>query len=137
VGIWFAVELRPGEKIRVALLSVTEGEDKPLKYPTLFNSADAAVITKMDIAEPCGLTASWRSGISTRSGRDADFETSSKTGRGWGVAGLFGGERVCGLAELAELVPECVMAEKKVSAETGKADVEAYLARVPDRADDA
>jgi len=43
-----------GEKIRVALLSVTEGEDKPLKYPTLFNSADAAVITKMDIAEACG-----------------------------------------------------------------------------------
>ncbi len=43
-----------GEKIRVALLSVTEGEDKPLKYPTLFNSADAAVITKIDIAEPCG-----------------------------------------------------------------------------------
>ena len=42
-----------GEKIRVALLSVTEGEDKPLKYPTLFNSADAAVITKIDIAEPC------------------------------------------------------------------------------------
>src|ERR1700759_2817119 len=43
-----------GEKIRVALLSVTEGEDKPLKYPTLFNSADAAVITKMDIAEAVG-----------------------------------------------------------------------------------
>jgi len=42
-----------GEKIRVALLSVTEGEDKPLKYPTLFNSADAAVITKIDLAEPC------------------------------------------------------------------------------------
>ena len=40
-----------GERIRVALLSVTEGEDKPLKYPTLFNSADAVVITKMDIAE--------------------------------------------------------------------------------------
>ena len=43
-----------GEGIRVALLSVTEGEDKPLKYPTIFNSADAAVITKMDLAEPCG-----------------------------------------------------------------------------------
>src|SRR5512146_140943 len=42
-----------GERIRVAMLSVTEGEDKPLKYPTLFNSADAAVITKIDIAEPC------------------------------------------------------------------------------------
>src|ERR1700684_2018922 len=43
-----------GERIRVALLSVTEGEDKPLKYPTLFNSADVAIITKIDIAEPCG-----------------------------------------------------------------------------------
>ena len=42
-----------GEAIRVALLSVTEGEDKPLKYPTMFNSADAAVITKMDLADAC------------------------------------------------------------------------------------
>jgi hydrogenase nickel incorporation protein HypB len=32
------------------MLSVTEGEDKPLKYPTIFNSADAAVITKCDLA---------------------------------------------------------------------------------------
>jgi len=32
------------------LLSVTEGEDKPLKYPTIFNSADVAVITKSDLA---------------------------------------------------------------------------------------
>lgn len=39
-----------GERIRVALLSVTEGEDKPLKYPTIFNSADAAVVTKCDLA---------------------------------------------------------------------------------------
>lgn len=43
-----------GERIRVALLSVTEGEDKPLKYPGLFNSADAAVITKIDLTVPCG-----------------------------------------------------------------------------------
>ena len=33
------------------LLSVTEGEDKPLKYPTIFNTADLAIITKMDLAE--------------------------------------------------------------------------------------
>ena len=39
-----------GEGIRVALLSVTEGEDKPLKYPQLFHSADVVVITKTDIA---------------------------------------------------------------------------------------
>ncbi len=42
-----------GEAFRVALLSVTEGEDKPLKYPTMFNSADMAVITKVDLAEAC------------------------------------------------------------------------------------
>jgi hydrogenase nickel incorporation protein HypB len=40
-----------GEDVRVVLLSVTEGEDKPLKYPTIFNSADVAVITKVDLAE--------------------------------------------------------------------------------------
>ena len=72
-----------GEKIRVALLSVTEGEDKPLKYPTLFNSADAAAITKIDIAEPCGFDRELalhninesRPGIRV-------FETSAKTGAG-------------------------------------------------------
>ncbi len=40
-----------GEALRAVLLSVTEGEDKPLKYPTIFNSADVAVITKIDLAE--------------------------------------------------------------------------------------
>ena len=39
-----------GEDLRFVLLSVTEGEDKPLKYPTIFNSADVAVITKADLA---------------------------------------------------------------------------------------
>ena len=39
-----------GENLRLVLLSVTEGEDKPLKYPTIFNSADVAVITKLDLA---------------------------------------------------------------------------------------
>jgi len=40
-----------GEGLRLVLLSVTEGEDKPLKYPTIFHSADIAVITKLDLAE--------------------------------------------------------------------------------------
>ena len=40
-----------GEQLRVVLMSVTEGEDKPLKYPTIFHSADLAVITKTDLAE--------------------------------------------------------------------------------------
>jgi hydrogenase nickel incorporation protein HypB len=40
-----------GEDLRLVLLSVTEGEDKPLKYPTIFHSADVAIVTKMDLAE--------------------------------------------------------------------------------------
>jgi hydrogenase nickel incorporation protein HypB len=32
---------------------VTEGEDKPLKYPQMFHSSELAVITKTDLAEPC------------------------------------------------------------------------------------
>jgi hydrogenase nickel incorporation protein HypB len=40
-----------GEELRLVLLSVTEGEDKPLKYPTIFNSADVAVVTKTDLAD--------------------------------------------------------------------------------------
>jgi hydrogenase nickel incorporation protein HypB len=40
-----------GEDLRLVLLSVTEGEDKPLKYPTIFNSADVAIVTKTDLAD--------------------------------------------------------------------------------------
>ena len=40
-----------GENIRMVLMAVTEGEDKPLKYPTMFRSADLCVITKMDLAK--------------------------------------------------------------------------------------
>jgi len=39
-----------GENRRVVALSVTEGEDKPLKYPTIFQGADLAVVTKLDLA---------------------------------------------------------------------------------------
>jgi hydrogenase nickel incorporation protein HypB len=39
-----------GENLRLVLLSVTEGEDKPIKYPTIFNSADVAIVTKLDLA---------------------------------------------------------------------------------------
>ena len=43
-----------GEDLQAVLLSVTEGEDKPLKYPTIFNTADVAVITKIDLADVVG-----------------------------------------------------------------------------------
>lgn len=40
-----------GENERAVLFSVTEGEDKPAKYPTIVNSADLAIVTKVDLAE--------------------------------------------------------------------------------------
>lgn len=86
-----------GEAHKVVLLSVTEGEDKPLKYPGLFNSSDAAVITKVDLAGPCGFDRDLalknineiRPGIRI-------FETSAKT-----VAGM--DEWFAYLAEKAQL----------------------------------
>ncbi|MEL6129501.1 MAG: hydrogenase nickel incorporation protein HypB [Cyanobacteria bacterium J06628_4] len=43
-------EFEVGEHAKVALLSVTEGEDKPLKYPVMFREADCLLITKTDLA---------------------------------------------------------------------------------------
>jgi hydrogenase nickel incorporation protein HypB len=43
-----------GEQLRAVLLSVTEGEDKPLKYPSIFNTADVAIVTKIDLADAVG-----------------------------------------------------------------------------------
>ena len=43
-------EFEVGEHAKVALLSITEGEDKPLKYPIMFQEADCLLITKMDLA---------------------------------------------------------------------------------------
>lgn len=72
-----------GEEMRVVLLSTTEGEDKPLKYPTIFNGADVAVITKMDLAAAAefDLDAATRN-ISSVRPRMKVFEVSSKTGQG-------------------------------------------------------
>jgi len=72
-----------GEALRVVLLSVTEGEDKPLKYPTIFNSADLAVLTKADIAEAAGFDrdAAYENIRNVRPGMRI-LETSSRTGDG-------------------------------------------------------
>ncbi|MEU6009047.1 hydrogenase nickel incorporation protein HypB [Streptomyces sp. NPDC047453] len=43
-----------GETLRIVLMAVTEGEDKPLKYPTAFGSAHLVVVTKTDLAEAAG-----------------------------------------------------------------------------------
>jgi hydrogenase nickel incorporation protein HypB len=72
-----------GESLRVALLSVAEGEDKPLKYPGLFNTADVAVITKTDLAEACDFdrAAALDALAAVRPGMTV-LETSAKSGAG-------------------------------------------------------
>ena len=72
-----------GEDLRLVLFSVTEGEDKPLKYPTIFNTADVAVVTKTDLADAvefngsaaCASIQAVRPGMTT-------IEVSAKTGVG-------------------------------------------------------
>jgi len=72
-----------GEALRVVLMSTTEGEDKPLKYPTIFNTADSAVITKMDLAEAVEFDLKTaRESIQAVRPAMQVFEVSSKTGLG-------------------------------------------------------
>jgi hydrogenase nickel incorporation protein HypB len=72
-----------GENLRLVLISVTEGEDKPLKYPTIFNSADVAVVTKMDLAQ--AVEFDWHSAYgniqAVRPGMQV-LRLSAKTGKG-------------------------------------------------------
>jgi hydrogenase nickel incorporation protein HypB len=72
-----------GENLRLVLLSVTEGEDKPLKYPTIFNTADVAILTKMDLAQAVEFDlADAESNIQRVRPGMRVFKVSSKTGAG-------------------------------------------------------
>ena len=72
-----------GEDLRVVLLSVTEGEDKPLKYPPMFHSAQVAVITKCDMAAAAGFERDQALANLQRISHHARvFEVSAKTGQG-------------------------------------------------------
>ncbi len=44
-------EFRVGEDVRVMVSSVTEGEDKPLKYPLMFRAAELVIVNKIDLLE--------------------------------------------------------------------------------------
>lgn len=72
-----------GEDLRLVLFSVTEGEDKPLKYPTIFNTADLAVISKTDLAVAVEFDtmAARRNIHAVRPGMEI-LELSAKTGHG-------------------------------------------------------
>jgi hydrogenase nickel incorporation protein HypB len=72
-----------GEDLRVVLFSVTEGEDKPLKYPPMFQAANAVVISKIDLAGACDFAREQAlANIRRIAPKARIFETSAKTGQG-------------------------------------------------------
>ena len=72
-----------GEGVRVVLLSVTEGEDKPLKYPPMFHSADVALVTKSDLADAVDFNSDAALAALNKVAHHAHvIEVSSKTGEG-------------------------------------------------------
>jgi hydrogenase nickel incorporation protein HypB len=75
-----------GEDLRVVLLSVTEGEDKPLKYPPMFQSAGVTVVSKLDLATACDYNREAALANLRRLAPKAPvFELSAKTGQGMDV----------------------------------------------------
>ncbi|MCS0639513.1 hydrogenase nickel incorporation protein HypB [Streptomyces sp. LP05-1] len=90
-----------GETLRVVLASVTEGEDKPLKYPTAFGLANAVVITKTDIAEAVEFDrAAFLRNVRQVNPGVPVLETSARTGEG--------------TAELLELILRCRSGDRPV-----------------------
>ncbi|NCA81130.1 MAG: hydrogenase accessory protein HypB [Opitutae bacterium] len=72
-----------GEDQRVVLLSVTEGEDKPLKYPVIFRNADLVLVTKCDLAEAVGFDREKAlANIRQTAPQAKILEVSAKTGAG-------------------------------------------------------
>ena len=72
-----------GEDLRVVMLSLTEGEDKPLKYPPMFRFADAIVLSKIDLAEACEFDRELAlANIGAINPGAPVFEVSAKTGHG-------------------------------------------------------
>jgi hydrogenase nickel incorporation protein HypB len=72
-----------GEDFRVVLFSVTEGEDKPLKYPPMFQAADVVVISKIDLTSPCNFDRGVAMEAVRRTAPKARvFEVSARTGAG-------------------------------------------------------
>lgn len=79
----FPAEFEVGEHYKIALLSVTEGEDKPLKYPIMFQEADCLLITKMDLAPYVEIDISLNAANIRQMNPDAAIiPVSAKTGAG-------------------------------------------------------
>lgn len=94
-----------GENFRVVLLSVTEGEDKPLKYATMFKSADAVIVNKTDIAEVVGFDREKAlSNIRRVAPQATIFEVSARTGAGMENWQRYLEEKLSEISQQASLV---------------------------------
>jgi hydrogenase nickel incorporation protein HypB len=87
-----------GEALRVVLLSTTEGEDKPLKYPPIFKSAHVVILTKTDVAGVLGFDcAAARNNIRRVAPQARLIELSSRSGEGMDAWYALLSERLPGL----------------------------------------
>ncbi|MGY6704441.1 hydrogenase nickel incorporation protein HypB [Roseinatronobacter sp.] len=75
-----------GEDAKVAILSVTEGEDKPLKYPDMFTAARVAILNKIDLAPHCDADLDAYEGNLKRINPEITvLRVSARTGEGMGA----------------------------------------------------
>src|SRR3954454_4944893 len=76
-------EFRVGEDARVMVASVTEGEDKPLKYPLMFRACELVVLNKIDLLPYVDFDVErWRTRLETVHPGVATMEVSARTGHG-------------------------------------------------------
>lgn len=72
-----------GEHLRVVLLSITEGDDKPMKYPVIFRNCDAVVLTKIDLLDRVEFNVqNVKNAIGGLNPNAKLFQVSSKSGEG-------------------------------------------------------
>jgi hydrogenase nickel incorporation protein HypB len=77
------VEFQLGEKIRVVIASVAEGDDKPYKYPGIFTTVDVVILNKIDLTPYVDFNLdAMRQGVRTLNQRAKIFELSCRTGEG-------------------------------------------------------
>ena len=75
-----------GEAMKIAVISTTEGEDKPLKYPHMFRAVGIVIINKMDLAPHVGFDeAACRANIATVNPKAEIIEVSARTGANFGA----------------------------------------------------
>ena len=76
-------EFRIGEHARAMVISITEGEDKPLKYPLMFHAADVVVINKLDLLEHLDFDLELlAANIATVNPQAEQFRVSARSGEG-------------------------------------------------------